>query len=87
MKAFYNTLIDIKDELMVRVYALIHIRKYREKAVRFALEFLSALVIICEMTYLGYGGKLGFLGIAGLIVFGTLFAYFILELFGRKKND
>lgn len=87
MKTFWSDLIEAKDFVMVRIYALIHIRKYREKVVSGVMVFLAALVLFLEYEHIAHGGKLSLFALLAAVMFAVMgIAALIGFIKDRKEN-
>lgn len=73
-------------KLMCRVYAIIHIKAYRKKAVILTTVFLSALVIFCEVGCIATH-SLSFGGLLALVTAVTLVFTILWEIFKRRDNN
>lgn len=74
------------DKLMVRVWAIVHEKAYRRKAIISTAIFLSALVIFCEISCI-VTHSLSFGGLLALIVAVTFMFYVLWRLFERKNSN
>lgn len=74
-------------KLMCRVWAIIHIKAYRKKAVILTAVFLSALVIFCEIGCIATH-SLSFGGLLALVTAVTVVFTILWEIFKRRdKNE
>lgn len=71
------------DKFTVKLWALKHERKYRDKKIMQILIGLSVLVLLLEMCYIAQGGGLSVFGIMALCMFLTVGAYSTIELIRR----
>lgn len=87
MKELWNTLVDIKDELMVRVYAFFRIKDYRYKAIRAIIIFAAAFTVVCEISIIATGGKLSLFAFLAVIVILTTALCAVIDWIKEINND
>lgn len=84
LKMLYHGFVDVKDELMVRVYALFYVREYRHRVAYGLFMFLLTLGFLLDLT-LG-ACRLSLIGVMslGLLITATLVA---LVRYKRGETD
>lgn len=73
-------------KLMVRLWAIVHKKAYRRKAIISTALFLSALVIFCEISCI-VTHSISFGGLLALVVAITFVFYVLWKIFERKNSN